>query len=116
MKKCEFFRMVMGDDKKQSPKITEGFYDTFADENGNEMIFCFHSNEYAKNKKSWTVSEKSTGLKICEGLPTRQAAAEELKNKYINRIFPLLQKPYYDEYKRQIAVAYEDRKFNSNEV
>lgn len=116
MKKCEFFRMVMGDDKKPSPKITEGFCDTFTDKNGNEMIFCFHSTEYAKNKKSWAVTEKSTGFLICQGLPTRQAAAEELTNKYLNLVFPLLQERNYDEYKKKIAVAYEDRKFNLSEV
>lgn len=116
MKKCEFYRMVVGDNNKPTPKHTEGFCDTFTDENGNEMIFCFHSTEYAKNKKSWAVTEKSTRFLICQGLPTRQAAAEELTSKYLNRVFPLLQKPNYDEYKRKIAVAYEDRKFNSSEV
>jgi hypothetical protein len=116
MKKCGFFRMVADEHGKPTPTYTEGFSDTFNDEAGNEMMFCFHSNEYAKNKKTWTVTEKSTGLLICQGLPTRQAAADELTSKYINRIFPLLQNKNYEEYKRRIAVAYDDKKFNAGEV
>lgn len=104
--------MTLDDNRKPITKLVNGYYDTFIDKRGIELIFCFHKND----RGDWTISEKSSGLKICGGYSSRNSAIEELKSKFIDLVFPLLQNEYYNKYKKQIMQVYEDRKFNSSEI
>lgn len=99
MKKCTFYRTVY--DKKSMGVVatkTDGFCETLTDKNGNEVTLCFHKD----SDFVWTVTEKSTGLRVCES-DKRMNALEEAK-KYLDLIYDKTQTA--GKYKEIIAKAY----------
>lgn len=109
MKKCGFFRLCRGQNGLET-RYTDGFSEIFKDNNGNKIECCFHRHEDEHHIKTWSVTEKSSGFLICQGLPTRKEAAEEVNKKYINRIFSKLQEKQYDRYRELISKAYNNAK------
>lgn len=97
MKKCTFYRTVYKNYEIQAVK-TEGFCETLKDKNGNEITLCFHK----ASDVVWTVTEKSTGFRVCEGRK-RMEALEEAK-KYLDMIYEKTQK--LERYKIIITKAY----------
>ena len=83
---------------------TEGFCETLTDKNGNEITLCFHKTPCSVSQKDvvWTVTEKSTGLRVCES-SKRMEALEEAK-KYLDTIYEKIQQA--EKYKDIIARAY----------
>lgn len=98
MKKCIFYRMVYKDNTIQAIK-TDGYSEMLTDKNGNEITLCFHK----ASDFVWTVAEKSTGFRVCQG-SKRMEALEEAK-KYLDMIYDKVQK--LERYKDIIASAYE---------
>ena len=66
--------------------------------NGNEITLCFHK----ASDVVWTVTEKSTGFRVCQG-SKRMEALEEAK-KYLDLIYEKMQQA--EKYKGIIARAY----------
>ncbi len=105
MKKCTFYRTIKNPDGVKAVK-TEGFCETLTDKNGNEIILCFHKTPYSASQKNvvWTVTEKSTGFKVCCG-SKRMEALEEAK-KYLDMLYEKMQQE--EKYRGIIARAYAD--------
>lgn len=97
MKKCTFYRTVYKDHEVKAVK-TEGFCETLTDKNGNEITLCFHK----ASDVVWTVTEKSTGFRVCEG-NKRMTALEEAK-KYLDVLYEKIQQA--EKYKSIIDRAY----------
>ena len=97
MRKCTFYRTVYKNRGVQAVK-TEGFCETLKDKNGNEITLCFHK----ASDVVWTVTEKSTGFRVCQG-SKRMEALEEAK-KYLDMIYEKMQQA--EKYKGIIARAY----------
>lgn len=99
MKKCIFYRTVYKDNEVQAIK-TDGYSETLTDKTGNEITLCFHK----ASENVWTVTEKSTGFKVCEG--SKRMEALEKAKKYLDIIYDKIQE--LEEYKGIIASAYEE--------
>ena len=97
MKKCVFYRM-MNISSGVQPVKTEGYCETLADKNGNEITLCFHK----ASDFVWAVTEKSTGFRVCQG-SKRMEALEEAK-KYLDMIYERTLK--LEKYKELISTAY----------
>lgn len=108
MKKCTFYRTIYNPGGRGTKAVkTEGFCETLTDKNGNEITLCFHKTPtipYSATQKNvvWTVTEKSTGLRVCES-NKRMEALEEAK-KYLDKIYEKIQQA--EKYKGIIARAY----------
>lgn len=108
MKKCTFYRTIYNPGERGTKAVkTEGFCETLTDKNGNEITLCFHKTPtipYSATQKNvvWTVTEKSTGLRVCES-SKRMEALEEAK-KYLDTIYEKIQQA--EKYKDIIARAY----------
>lgn len=101
MKKCTFYRSIY-DTKIKGIRAekTEGYCETIKDDGGHEITLCFHMN----NKKDWWVTEKSTGLKLCNA-ETRMEAFEEAM-KLINLIYQRIHDKTCKKYIDIIGNAY----------
>ena len=97
MKKCTFYRTVYSSGGVKAVK-TDGFCETLTDKNGHEITLCFHK----ASDFVWGVTEKSTGLGVCQS-DKRMNALEEAK-KYIDLIYDKVQT--LGKYQEIVAKAY----------